>query len=77
MNGASGFTGTIELFTSPTNVVGGEVAAKQTERGCWQEIQWPTPPLRHGLRPRHLSPNFIGGEGKGYRFPRLRCAISR
>ncbi len=34
MNGASGFTGTIKLFTSPTNVVGGEVAAKQTERGC-------------------------------------------
>ena len=41
---------------------GGEVSAQQTERGCWQLNPLPAPPLRHGLRPRHLSPNCIGGE---------------
>lgn len=35
----------------------GEVDAKQAERGCWPETLLPRPPLRHGLRPRHLSPN--------------------
>ena len=46
---------------------GGEVSAKQTERGCWPLSLLPTPPLHHGLRPRHLSPNCIGGEEKNAR----------
>ncbi len=50
--------GTLPLADSPRpHEYGGEVDAKQTERGCWQETQWPIPPLRHELRPRHLSPN--------------------